>query len=285
MSTIHNVQIHDNPPLFTEIKVTDPTIQFMNGEELADVINTLSYTIQLMTRNLPLAVKSFLSTTTVSPNRGIIWLYNCDPRLRTPDEWESGSSWELLSNVHGYESLANVKTADGRNYSSALLGVGGTVENPLTSICVHNIACNPAHRLYADENIFVHEYAHTILEVGVALGDNQMYNDWKRIHNIYTAGLPIGKCPSTYSCDARESFALASQVWFDVTRRGDYNDLFPGLNTIEAIRNIGTASEPNIMYRFLENLYGLPVNLCIDTPGQYGYDESALMRNNCRFCN
>lgn len=276
-----NVKIHDDPELISVIKVTDKTIESMDPDVLSDIIITMSYTIQLMTVNLPLTVKEKLSTTTDNPLQGVIWLYNCDPQLRESSEWGPESQWELLSDISGYSHLAGEKTFDGRSFAASTYGVGGIIENPLTSICVHNITC-PWDALYNDENIFVHEYAHTILEVGVALGNRSMYDDWQRIHTIYESTL-INKCPQTYSCSVRESFALASQVWFDATRRPAW-DTYPGIDSIKAIRNIGTDEEPHMMYDFLESLYGPPVNLCIDTPGEYGYDESALMRHNCSYC-
>jgi hypothetical protein len=258
------VDIGDNCLLL--VTISDKTFE-ENMSRIDDIKNIVRQLIISLTRRLDIETKNYIVGNKVnySNQKGdySLDIYNCDPLMREKKDW-GDSNYEYVSDINGWEQLENILTEDGRNYASGTYGLGGTLYVPRTSICIDDIICNGTQSSYLDESILTHEFSHTILELGIREAHPDWYEEFGRITDMYNDianNKSNGYCPSRYSCDRRELFALASQAWFKLIIRTDINNY---ITTPEDMRDFsrGTLS----LYSFMVRVYGEPSDLCYILP-------------------
>jgi len=225
--------------------------------------------IKEMTKNLsPDAVAAINMTQVI--------VYHCDPSL------ESGLKNKKPYDLTNYDYITllppkekcqyfqdNPTTFDGRSWDETV-GVGvpsGTVirdSNNLqctsgysgevcdtTTICDINLVKSELDP-YGDETILVHEFGHTLMNVGLAAGSDaemQLYAKIADAYVNYLATVCNGDPGTAYSCSNQdEMWAEATQGWFNATCRTDVN---PGLTTPDDIKQ----NAPKL-YDILTNVYG-----------------------------
>ena len=99
------------------------------------------------------------------------------------------------------------------NWDLRARGLGGTIEEPLTSCAEENILAYQIDKYHA-EDILIHEFAHAIHCIGIIQVDTA-FN--KRLQNLYEQAKASGKLDGTYRItDKEEYFAEAVQDWFNV---------------------------------------------------------------------
>ena len=92
-------------------------------------------------------------------------------------------------------------------------GLGATLARPATSGAEENILCY-SHDVYPNEDILVHEFAHTIFLIGVELQeDGRDYR--KRLEAAYRDALEAGLWANTYAGENPDEYwAEGVQSWF-----------------------------------------------------------------------
>lgn len=97
-------------------------------------------------------------------------------------------------------------------------GLGATLERPATSCGEENLLCFPGDP-YATENILIHEFGHTIHEIGLAQADPTFQ---KRLDAAFTAAREQGRWDGTYArTNSSEYWAEGVQSWFSCNRTHD----------------------------------------------------------------
>lgn len=102
-------------------------------------------------------------------------------------------------------------------------GLGATAENPAVSAAEENLLSFPGDP-YPREIIAIHEFAHTVHEVGMAAADPTFD---ARLQKVYKDAMAAGRWKGTYAAvDHKEFWAEASQDWFDNNAANDalHND-------------------------------------------------------------
>ena len=97
-------------------------------------------------------------------------------------------------------------------------GLGATLVRPATSCGEENLLCFPGDP-YATENILIHEFGHTIHEIGLAQADPTFQ---KRLDTAFAAAHKQGRWDGTYArTNAAEYWAEGVQSWFSCNRTRD----------------------------------------------------------------
>jgi hypothetical protein len=97
-------------------------------------------------------------------------------------------------------------------------GLGGSLDLPVTSCGEENLLCFPGDP-YAAENILIHEFAHTIHQVGLAQVDPTFQ---KRLDAAYAEAKAAGRWQGTYAMtNPAEYWAEGVQSWFRCNRTRD----------------------------------------------------------------
>lgn len=99
------------------------------------------------------------------------------------------------------------------NWDVRARGLGGTLELPLTTCAEENILAYQIDKYHA-EDILIHEFAHTIHDVGIS----PVYPDFnERLQQALDAAIENGKWFNTYAAtNIWEYWAEGVQNWFDV---------------------------------------------------------------------
>ena len=99
------------------------------------------------------------------------------------------------------------------NWDVRARGLGGTVEEPLTSCAEENILAYQIDKYHA-EDILVHEFSHAIHCIGII----QVQPDFnKRLQKLYDKAMASGIIDNTYRTSTIEEYwAEAVQDWFNV---------------------------------------------------------------------
>ena len=107
------------------------------------------------------------------------------------------------------------------NWDVRARGLGGTVEEPLTSCAEENILAYQIDKYHA-EDILVHEFSHAIHCIGII----QVYPDFnKRLQKLYDKAMANGSIANTYRTSTIEEYwAEAVQDWFNVNAEMPYPD-------------------------------------------------------------
>lgn len=91
-------------------------------------------------------------------------------------------------------------------------GLGATLARPAVSCAEENVLCY-GDDVYKGESILVHEFAHAIFMMGVALFEPTMQT---RLDQAYADAMSAGRFANTYAAEnADEYFAEGVQDWFD----------------------------------------------------------------------
>lgn len=99
------------------------------------------------------------------------------------------------------------------NWDLRARGLGGDVNDPLTSCAEENLLCYQIDKYHA-EDIFVHEFAHAIHLIGIVSVDEGI-NDL--LQESLDAALAEGKYQNVYAAtDFKEYWAEGVQDWFNV---------------------------------------------------------------------
>lgn len=107
------------------------------------------------------------------------------------------------------------------NWDLRARGLGGDLELPLTSCAEENVLAYQIDKYHA-EDILIHEFAHSIHLIGLALAVPDFDGRLKQCYeNAKTKGILDGTYRLT---DKEEYFAEAVQDWFNVNAEMDHND-------------------------------------------------------------
>ncbi len=99
------------------------------------------------------------------------------------------------------------------NWDVRARGLGGTMDLPLTSCAEENVLCYQIDKYHA-EDIFIHEFAHTIHAVGI-LPANPEFN--AQLEKALQQAKTQGKWDNTYAAtNIWEYWAEGVQSWFNV---------------------------------------------------------------------
>jgi formylglycine-generating enzyme required for sulfatase activity len=97
-------------------------------------------------------------------------------------------------------------------------GLGATLARPATSCGEENLLCFPGDP-YATENILIHEFGHTIHEIGLATADPTFQ---RRLDAAFAAAREQGRWDGTYArSSVGEYWAEGVQSWFSCNRTND----------------------------------------------------------------
>lgn len=109
---------------------------------------------------------------------------------------------------------AFLKADPNTDWDQRARGLGGTLRVPTTSGAEENLLCYSDDR-YFDENILIHEFAHTIMNVGLPFveGGPELLD---RLDQAYEDALAAGKWTETYATNnVEEYWAEGVQGWFN----------------------------------------------------------------------
>lgn len=107
------------------------------------------------------------------------------------------------------------------NWDLRARGLGGTLEEPLTSCAEENVLAYQIDKYHA-EDILVHEFAHAIHCIGIIQVDTT-FN--QRLESLYQQAKDCGILDNTYRItDKEEYFAEAVQDWFNVNAEMPHTD-------------------------------------------------------------
>ncbi len=99
-------------------------------------------------------------------------------------------------------------------------GLGATTDRPATSCGEENLLCYPGDPYHA-ENILIHEFAHTLADMGLVSIDPK-FDD--RLEATYQSAMKKGLWKGKYAATNRhEYWAEAVQSWFDTNRPPDHD--------------------------------------------------------------
>ena len=99
------------------------------------------------------------------------------------------------------------------NWDLRARGLGGTIEEPLTSCAEENVLAYQIDKYHA-EDILIHEFAHAIHCIGIIQVDTA-FN--KRLNALYKKAMKSGILDNTYRSSTKEEyFAEGVQDWFNV---------------------------------------------------------------------
>jgi hypothetical protein len=98
------------------------------------------------------------------------------------------------------------------DWNTRTRGVGATEARPVTSCGEENLLQYPVDR-YHGECILIHEFGHTVLEMGIKYIDPSFV---ARVDQAYRNAIAAGKWKNTYAgSNANEYWAEGVQDWFD----------------------------------------------------------------------
>jgi hypothetical protein len=214
---------------------------------LNSAIDNAKRIVKEMTKELtPQAIKAINVTTVV--------VYHCDPYLVTGAQEirEAGQPGRVANNyeTERYDYLTLLaptdqcmfyqqatQTSDGRFFDDTI-GVGVPPDVVLagpqcarvvtqdtcytTTICDTNLVSSSTvehHDAYPAESILVHEFGHTVMNVGLDVGSPEDQERHGKIKKFFTMIYQPGYCrenPEIYSClrEGQEMWAEATQGWF-----------------------------------------------------------------------
>lgn len=118
--------------------------------------------------------------------------------------------YEGTTDMPEYKHLESDTTV---NWDVRARGLGGTLELPMTSCAEENILCYQIDKYHA-EDIFIHEFAHTIHGVGI-LPSHPEFNEL--LEKTLKKAKATGKWENTYAATNHwEYWAEGVQSWFNV---------------------------------------------------------------------
>lgn len=118
--------------------------------------------------------------------------------------------YEGTTDIPEHRFLANDTSI---NWDVRARGLGGSVEDPLTTCAEENLLCYQIDKYHA-EDILIHEFAHTIHLAGIIQVDTTINT---RLQSALDHALAAGKYRHTYAAtNLAEYWAEGVQDWFNV---------------------------------------------------------------------
>lgn len=164
---------------------------------------------------------------------------------------------QVTTDLPEHADLNEVFPLPDGDWDSRTRGVAATLARPLTSAAEENLLCLPGD-VYAGESILVHEFAHTVLEQGVAVVDAGFED---RLEAAHAAARSAGRWTDTYAAtNAIEYWAEGVQSYFDVN---GFADPANGVHNDVATRAALQGYDP-ALYALVDEVFtGAPVlGLC-----------------------
>ena len=126
------------------------------------------------------------------------------------------------------------KVFPGTDWNTRCRGVGATVERPASSGAEENLLVY-AKDPYKGENIFIHEFAHTIFNTGIKFVDKDFADELRK---AYDSAMQRGLWKQTYAAtNADEYWAEGVQDWFDANLHADPpNGIHNAVHTREQLK-------------------------------------------------
>ncbi|KAG2498106.1 hypothetical protein HYH03_003864 [Edaphochlamys debaryana] len=145
----------------------------------------------------------------------------------------------------------------GRDTDTTTRGLGGTGQNPVTSCGEENLIMQD-DKWYTSENILVHEFGHTVMNIGLSAEDRAAI---KQLYDAaYRAGLYDREAYIMENED--EYWAEGTQAWFHATIR---TDVTGGVTTRDKLK----ARDPGLAAMMARAYGDGPWRYPHDSPGQF----------------
>ena len=133
-------------------------------------------------------------------------------RVAIMDNGESEVTKDIPEHSDLYEAFP------GTDWDTTARGLGATLVRPATSAAEENLLCY-GDDVYRNEDILVHEFAHTVLQMGVEQQPKGIAFR-TRLEAAYEDALDAGLWADTYAAEnAGEYWAEAVQSWFGLNDR------------------------------------------------------------------
>ena len=144
----------------------------------------------------------------------------------------------------------------GVDWDTRARGLGATAARPATSAAEENVLCYANDR-YRSENILMHEFGHTIDEMGLRRSDPGWLT---RLTVAYNAAMASGLWVNTYAATNREEyFAEGVQSWFDANLQSNPpNGIHNHVNTRAEL----AVYDPTLLQLLREAVPEISIPLC-----------------------
>jgi len=120
---------------------------------------------------------------------------------------------EGITQIPEYADLDTVFPIAG-GWDSRSRGLGATLARPISSGAEENLLCSIATDVYYGENIFIHEFSHSVEGMALEFMDTAFTT---KLTAAYDAAVAAGRFANTYADDTiYEYWAEGVQDWFDV---------------------------------------------------------------------
>ena len=125
---------------------------------------------------------------------------------------------EVTTDMPEYRNWNDPSQSEGIDWNIRGRGFGATVELPVCSCAEENILCfDKSIDGYYNEDIFIHEFAHSIHGLGIRFIDSNIDNELQQALN---KAIAKGRWKNTYAAtNTEEYFAEGVQDWFNVNTK------------------------------------------------------------------
>jgi hypothetical protein len=150
------------------------------------------------------AYRIIVSIADMLPAEVVLKMRECGVRIGVMARYEG------TTDIPEHRFLANDTSI---NWDVRARGLGGSVDDPLTTCAEENLLCYQIDKYHA-EDILIHEFAHTIHLAGIIQVDTTINT---RLQNALDRAIAAGKFVHTYAAtDIAEYWAEGVQDWFNV---------------------------------------------------------------------
>lgn len=150
------------------------------------------------------ACRIIVSITGMLPAEVVRKMRECGVRIGVMARYEG------TTDIPEHRFLANDTSI---NWDVRARGLGGSVDDPLTTCAEENLLCYQIDKYHA-EDILIHEFAHTIHLAGIIQVDTAINT---RLQKTLDRAIAAGKFVHTYAAtDIAEYWAEGVQDWFNV---------------------------------------------------------------------
>jgi hypothetical protein len=140
------------------------------------------------------------------------------------------------------------------DWNTRTRGVGATTQIPLLSIAEENLLCS-ADDLWIGKNILVHEFAHTIKNLGLDMVNPNVHTE---LLDVYQRALAAGRWANTYvASNVEEYWAEGVRLYFQIQMDGNAasGDLYPAHTRAEL-----QSYDPEL-YQIIARVFDRPVDM------------------------
>lgn len=198
-------------PVLSSSIVPDEAIQLVRFQALEMLKNRPLVAAAMISRDTRIAIMAVTEVTTDIPEHSD--LYTAFP----------GTDWDIRAR-----------------------GLGATPARPASSAAEENVLCD-VNDVYAGENIFIHEFAHTIAIMGIQDVDPTFDG---RLQAAYDAAIGSGLWVNTYAATNKEEYwAEGVQAWYNANLERDPPD---GVHNAINTRTELATYDPGLYQLFLE---------------------------------